>query len=155
MAINDDDLRQLIYRSCLTLDAEDFDGYLNLYAPKCGYKITAYSPEIRKEMTWLDLDRDRMVALFNKIPEHTRLPGTFLRQANVYTIERKKEKEREHAFATTLVTVYYTTPEGSTRVFAVGKYYDEIDVTNKGPLLTSRHVKLETRDVGKGSHLPM
>ena len=61
--MRDDKVRELIYRSCLLLDAEDFDGYLALYAPDCHYKITAYGPEIRKDMTWLDLDRDRLVAL--------------------------------------------------------------------------------------------
>ena len=155
MAVADADLPDLIYRSCLLLDEEDFDGYLGLCTPDFHYKITAYGQEIRKEMTWLDLNREKMSTLFAEIPDHIRLPGSFVRMANVYTVERKNGTDEEMAEATTLVTVYYTTPEGSTRVFAVGKYYDVIELNGSRPLLASRHVKLETRDIGKGCHLPL
>jgi methanesulfonate monooxygenase small subunit len=47
----DSAVRDLIYRSCLRLDAGDFPGWLELCAPDFRYTITAYSPGIRKEMT--------------------------------------------------------------------------------------------------------
>lgn len=155
MADADAEVRDLIYRSCLLLDEENFEGYLDLCTSDFHYKITAYGQEIRKEMTWLDLTREKMSTLFAEIPDHIRLPGSFVRMANVYTVERQYGTDRELAAATTLVTVYYTTPEGSTRVFAVGKYHDVIEVNDERPLLASRHVKLETRDIGKGCHLPL
>lgn len=155
MADTDAAVRDLIYRSCLLLDEEDFNGYLDLCTPDFHYKITAYGQEIRREMTWLDLTREKMSVLFDEIPDHVRLPGTFVRMANVYTVDRQRESDRRLVAATTLITVYYTTPEGSTRVFAVGKYHDLIELNGVRPLLASRHVRLETRDIGKGCHVPL
>ena len=155
MSNTEADARELIYRSCLLLDEEDFDAYLNLCTPDFHYKITAYGREIRKEMTWLDLTREKMTTVFAEIPDHVRLPGSFVRMANVYTVGRPTGSEQARAEATTLVAVYYTSPEGSTRVFAVGKYHDVIEFNGTRPLLASRHVKLETRDIGKGCHLPL
>jgi len=46
-------ISELIYKSFLTLDDLNFEGFIALCDPHYNYKITAYSPEIRKEMIWL------------------------------------------------------------------------------------------------------
>ena len=56
MSISDEQITRLIYRSCLRLDAEDLDAYLELFAPEFAYKISNYSVEIRKDQYWLDLN---------------------------------------------------------------------------------------------------
>ena len=44
----------------MTLDDKKFNDYLDLCDPAYHYAITAYSPEIRKEMTWLEHDKAGM-----------------------------------------------------------------------------------------------
>lgn len=152
MSITDEQITRLIYKSCLRLDAEDFDAYLELFAPEFAYKISNYSVEIRKDQYWLDLNQDEYRALIANVPLHSRPLGTFARQANVYDIERNGE---DRAKVTTFLVVYYTTPEGGTSVYAVGKYFDQVDTSGAQPLIVDREVRLETREVGIGSIVPM
>jgi methanesulfonate monooxygenase small subunit len=41
-----------------------------------------------------------------------------------------------------------------TELFAIGKYYDTVDLNGDTPRLLARHVKLDTRDLGWGHHVP-
>ena len=52
-----DAVKDLIYQSCLVMDDERFDEYLALCTEDYQYKVTAYSPELRKEMVWLEQSR--------------------------------------------------------------------------------------------------
>lgn len=147
-------VRELIYRSCLRLDEGDFPGWLDLCAPGFRYTITAYSPEIRKEMVWLDHDRDGMEGLFKMLPKHNSDHSPLTRHASVYVVERDEEKEE--ATAITSVVVYRTALDGgATELFAVGKYFDTVSLEGETPLLTGRNVRLDTRELGIGSHFPL
>ncbi|MBM3510168.1 MAG: hypothetical protein FJX61_08545 [Alphaproteobacteria bacterium] len=152
MVASNDDIRGLIYRSCLHLDAERFADYIALCADDFRYCITAYSPDLRKDMVWLDLNRTELATLLENVPNHVRLPGKLIRQASVYTIEPNGGAT---VATTTALIVTYTEPDGTSRVYAVGRYHDRIDVGGAAPLLKSRDVRLETRDLGPGSHVPM
>ena len=152
MTISDDQIKNLIYKSCKTLDAEEFDDYLDLYAEEFEYKVTNFSREIQKGQEWMDVNRSELKGLLGNVPLHFRLLGSFMRHATVYDIERNGA---DTAHALTYVTIYYTTPEGATSVWAVGRYYDVIDVSGDVPLIADRNMKLETREVGIGTHLPM
>jgi methanesulfonate monooxygenase small subunit len=143
---------QTVYQTCLRLDQEDFDGYLELFAPEFHYWITAYSPEIRKEMIWLSHDRDGLAALLENVPDHVRRLGSLHRHATVYTVE---PGENGTVRVTSSIQVTHTDPDGSSRLFAVGHYHDVLVDTADGPRLTERNAKLETRELGIGSHLPI
>ena len=54
----------VLYRASLALDGADWTGFLNLCAPDFRYQISAYSPEIRRDMIWLDHDRAGLAQLF-------------------------------------------------------------------------------------------
>ncbi|PMY07368.1 methanesulfonate monooxygenase, partial [Pseudomonas sp. GW460-13] len=43
---------------------------------------------------------------------------------------------------------------GTTSLVAVGKYLDEIQLGSDGALLVQREVRLDTRMLGKGYHVP-
>jgi len=148
----DSAVRDLIYRSCLRLDAGDFPGWLELCAPSFRYSITAYSPEIRKEMTWLDHDRDGMEGLFKMLPKHNSDHSPLTRHASVYVVER----DGYEATAITSVVVYRTALDGgATELFAVCKYFDTVTLEGGTPLLADRNVRLDTRELGIGSHFPL
>jgi methanesulfonate monooxygenase subunit beta len=147
-------VRGLIYRSCLRLDEGDFSGWLDLCAPEFRYAITAYSPEIRKEMTWLDHDRDGMEGLFKMLPKHNSDHSPLTRHASVYVVDL--DGEGNVATAVTSVVVYRTAMDGgATDLFAVGKYFDTVSLEGETPLLAGRNVRLDTRELGIGSHFPL
>ncbi len=152
MSVSDDDIRNMLHETFLCLDAEDYDAYLELCGREFRYRITAYSPELRKDQVWLDHDREGMTELFGNIQFHVRLPGKFFRHGHVYRIERDGNGS---AKALTSMVVHYTEPEGDSRVFALCRYHDDIDLSTGTPLLASREVRLETRQLGTGSHIPM
>lgn len=150
----DSAVRGLIYRSCLRLDEGDFPGWLDLCAPEFRYTITAYSPEIRKEMVWLDHDRDGMEGLFKMLPKHNSDHSPLTRHASVYVVDW--DEEGNEATAITSVVVYRTAMDGgATDLFAVGKYFDTVSLEGEVPLLTGRNVRLDTRELGIGSHFPL
>jgi methanesulfonate monooxygenase small subunit len=150
----DKKVRELIYRSCLHLDEGDFDGWLGLCAADFRYTITAYSPEIRKEMTWLDHDQDGMEGLFRMLPKHNSDHSPLTRHASVYLVEF--DEAGSEAFVVTSVVVYRTQLDGgSTELFAVGKYFDTVTLEGDTPLLAARNVRLDTREFGIGSHMPL
>jgi methanesulfonate monooxygenase small subunit len=149
----DREVEALIYRSCLLLDDENYAGYLELCAQQFSYKITAYSHELRKPMVWLHHDRQGLANLFEMLPKHVRMPGELTRQASVYWIER--DEKNSEAYVTTSLIVTYTSLEGVSQLFAIGKYHDLVDMTGNVPLLRAREVKLKTRDLNPGSHIPI
>jgi len=148
-----DDIRSLVYETCQALDDENYDKYLSLCAPDYQYQITTYSPEIRKEQTWLKHDRNEMVGLFKMLPQHVRMPGRFFRQACVGSIGDLTNTEAVNITSSLLVA--YTEPEGLSRLFAVGRYEDKIAANGKSPVLLSRTVRLDTRDLSPGAHVPL
>lgn len=151
-------LEDVIYTGCLHLDELRFDAWLELAAPELRYRITAHSPEIRKEMTWLDHDRRGLAALFELLPRHHVNHAQWLRHAVVYhVIEEADDLVR----AVTSLAVYHTALDvgdvhvdaGATRVFAVGRYHDRLRLERGRWLLSERTVRLETRQLGIGTHL--
>ena len=148
-----DAIRELIYRSCCCLDEHDFDGYLALCAPGFRYQITLFSPELRKEMIWLNHDRDGLKALLDMVPRHLVRLGALQRNATVYTIKRDAADGQADVMAA--FSVFNIDNEGRPSVFAVGHYHDTIDIAGDQPLLTRRNARLASRDLGIGSHIPI
>src|SRR4030095_1814114 len=54
----DREIAELVYQSCFLLDEMNFAGYLELCAADFRYRIVAYSPELRKDMVWQDVNRE-------------------------------------------------------------------------------------------------
>lgn len=146
-------IQALIYKSCLLLDEKDFKGFLALCDADFRYTISAYSPEIRKDMIWLDHDRAGMQTLFDNLPKHNSDHSPLTRHVTVYSVERDDKKKQ--ARAVSALQVFKTTLDGGiTELFAVGKYYDTIALDDSGPRLLARLVKLDTRQLGIGYHIP-
>ena len=147
------DIEELVYKTCLTLDAKDFNAFLALCDTQFHYAITAFSPEIRKEMTWLEHDKDGMKLLFTNLPKHNSDHSPLSRHATVYTVaidEAKKE-----ARVVSALQVFRTTLDGgATELFAVGKLYDTVKLGADGVSLLDRNVRLDTRMLGYGYHIP-
>lgn len=138
----------------MLLDQKDFSGFLALCDPQFHYAITAYSPEIRREMTWLEHDRAGMKLLFDNLPKHNSDHASLSRHATVYTIT--PDAAKGEATVVSALQVFKTSLDGgATELFAVGKLIDRISNVDGGtPALVDRNVRLETRMFGFGFHIP-
>ncbi len=137
----------------MTLDDKQFNAYLELCDPAYRYKITAYSPEIRKDMTWLEHDKAGMQALFTNLPKHNSDQSPLTRHVTVYTV--KEDPATRQAQVISALQVFRTSLDGgATELFAVGKLHDQINLTDVGPKLLAREVRLQTRMLGFGYHIP-
>lgn len=144
---------ELVYRTCMMLDEKNFAGYLDLCDAGYQYAITTYSPEIRKDMTWLEHDRNGMQLLFANLPKHNSDHSPLTRHATVYTVTAGAEPSQFDVVSA--LQVFRTTLDGGvTELFAVGKLHDRVSVAGDAPKLLRRNVRLDTRMLGFGYHIP-
>ena len=137
----------------MTLDDKQFSAYLDLCDPAYTYKITAYSPEIRKDMTWLEHDKAGMQGLFTTLPKHNSDQSPLTRHVTVYTV--KEDAGARQAQVVSALQVFKTSLDGgATELFAVGKLHDLINLAGEAPKLLAREVRLQTRMLGFGYHIP-
>jgi methanesulfonate monooxygenase small subunit len=145
--------RDLVYRSCLRLDEGDYEGFLALCDPAFRYVVRTYSPEIRREMTWLDHDKASFELLFRNLPKHNSDHAPLTRHVTVYTVD--VDPAVAQATAVSALQVFRTSLDGgATSLFAVGKLRDVVAVTGEEARLVARTVRLDTRMLGIGSHVP-
>ena len=146
-------LEELVYRSCLALDAKDWNAFLALCEPGFRYTIATYSPEICKDMVWLDHDKAGLTTLFGNLPKHNSDHSPITRHATVYTVDVKDGGAE--AEAVSALQVFKTSLDGgATELFAVGRFHDTVNLNGGSPRLAKRTVRLDTRLLGFGYHVP-
>jgi methanesulfonate monooxygenase small subunit len=147
----------LIYRGAALLDERRFEEWLQLTAARFRYSIGAYSPEIRREMTWLEHDRAGLLAQFELLGKHHLDHSIWFRQA---VLQEVTQESPESLRSITRLAIYQTAIDvgdmhvesGSTRLFAVARYHDRIVLESGQWLLAERHARLDTRQLGIGTH---
>jgi methanesulfonate monooxygenase subunit beta len=144
-------IEELVYRSCLALDTRDYKAFLDLCDKDFRYTITTYSPEVRKDMVWLDHDRSGMETLFANLPRHNSDHSPVTRHVTVYTVD----VDGSVAKAVSALQVFRTQLDGgATELFAVGRFHDTVKLDGASAKLARRVVRLETRQLGYGYHVP-
>lgn len=146
-------VEELVYRSCLLLDDHDFGSFLELCTDDFRYTVVAYSPEIRHDMVWLDHDKSGMKTLFENLPRHFSDPSPLTRHVTVYTVTFD-EVGSQAAVVSAFQAFRTLLDGGATSLFAVGKFYDTVAAKDGRVALAKRVVKLATRNLGIGSHVP-
>src|SRR5258708_37362812 len=132
-------VREVIYRACICLDAEDFTGWLKLCAPDFNYRIKTYSPEIRKEMTWYEQDAAGLTQMIEMLPRHNTDHGRLTRHATVYTVDIAGGEATSVTsfvcYRTMLDGINSHLDAGNSQLFVIGKYYDPFRLRRAGPRL--------------------
>ncbi len=146
-------IQRLIYSTAITLDAENFKPFLALCSEDFHYSVVAYSPDLCMDMTWLNHDRKSMQDMLAMIPQHVRLKGCFKRHVSVYFVD--PTADGQSASVVSSVLLIHTDSVGVSKVFAAGNYEDLVDLTGDTPLLKKRLVRLDTRDLSPGIHIPV
>ncbi len=155
------DVTETIYKASIFLDECNWMGWLNLCDKDFYYSIKAYSPEINKDMIYLDGDFEHMSSLTDMLPKHNTDHSPLMRHTVVYTVEvdkKNKSAETISSFAlyqTQLDGINSHVLAGETNLFMVGKYKDKFCLNDKSPLFVERTVQLDTRRLDKGSHWPI
>jgi len=152
------ELSNLVAEGAQLLDERRFGEWIDLTAAAFRYRIEAYSHDLRKNMTWLDHDRNGMVALIELLPKHHVDGGDWLRQVSLGTVNREGPTS---ARATSSLAVFHTVVDvgnshvdgGSSRLLLVGRYHDRFEHDGARWRLRERDVRLHTRQLGVGSHL--
>src|SRR3954452_24546402 len=137
-------IQEVIYRACLLLDDEKFLDWLDLCASDFKYRITTYSPEIRKQMTWYEQDAVGLKGMIELLPKHNTDHGRLTRHATNYLVE--VDASLKEARATTSFACYRTMLDGinshidsgETQLFLIGKYYDRFRLAEEGPRFLER-----------------
>lgn len=144
-------LREFIDRSCFLLDESQYDGWLALCDPeKFRYTITAYSTEIAREMVWLDHDVTGLKSIFAGLAQHVSGGGLFQRHVGKL---RLSAIDAERVSAVSSISVYHTDPRGASKLFALARYEDTVANSVRGPILESRKVHMDTRQLSLGPHV--
>lgn len=154
-------VKDTIYRTCLLQDEERWTDWLALCDDAFYYKVTAYSPEIRKDMIYQDADKGQLAMMCDLLPKHNTDHSPLKRHAVVYTVD--VGNDGKSAEAVTSVLIYQNMLDGENshidagenRLFAVGKYIDTFAITDDMARFMSREIRLETRRLDKGTHWPL
>lgn len=147
-------VRESITSTCVALDHEDFRGYLDICDIDFDYRITVWSPEIRREMLWLQKNKAGLTDLFAVMPKQNRDRAPLTRHFSIMSFDDTREEGI--ASVVSAVQVFRTELDGGvTSIFAIGKYLDRFRLSTSKPLLLSREVRLDTRMLGNGYHVPI
>lgn len=146
-------VRRFLERGCRLLDSDDYETWLGFCSPDFHYAIQAYSPEIRREVLWLDQNREGLRLLFSQLPLHERYKGTF-RRALGWT-DLAGGTDAGTVTSESALSVYHTDVHGTSVLYCVARYRDDISVENGRLLLRARTVLMDTRRLPFGSHVPI
>ena len=159
--ISKQEVTEIIYKASLFLDELRWSDWLELCDKKFYYSIQAYSPEINKNMIYLDGNFEQMKSMTEMLPKHNTDHSPLSRHTVVYTVDIDEKEETAQAVSS--FAVYQTQLDGinshvlagESNLFMVGKYRDKFVINDNGPLFLERNTHLDTRRLDKGSHWPI
>ena len=154
-------VKDTIYRACLSLDEGKWADWLALCDENFAYSIKAFSPEIRRDMMYLDGDRAAIAKMCELLPKHNSDTSPLRRHATVYAVD--VAEDGKSACAVTSVVIYRNLLDGTNshidaggnQLFAIAKYHDRFRLADGAARFTEREVRLDTRRLDKGSHYPL
>ena len=154
-------VKEAIYRATLALDDQKWDDWLALCSDNFNYAIKSYSPEINKDMTYLEHDRKGMKSLLDLLPKHNTDHSPLRRHTSVYTVDLSDDQRVATAISS--FVVYQNMLDGAnshidageSRLFLIGKYYDKLSLEGGQAKFVERIVRLDNRRLDKGSHWPI
>ncbi|MGD9786252.1 MAG: aromatic-ring-hydroxylating dioxygenase subunit beta [Hyphomicrobiaceae bacterium] len=154
-------VRDTIYQATMALDDQKWEDWLDLCDADFHYAITAFSPEINRDMIYLQGARKEMETLVRLLPKHNTDHSPLRRHTSVYKVN--VSDDGSSATAVSSFVIYQNLLDGinshidagESRLFVVGKYYDTFKLNGHGAKFVKREVRLDNRRLDKGSHWPL
>jgi 3-phenylpropionate/cinnamic acid dioxygenase small subunit len=144
-------VRELIQRTAVLLDDENFEGWLNLFDAAGTYELSAYSTEIRRWMTWQLSDRDTLEQMLKDVEEHVRDDAKRRHVVGMPLVEL----DGERGLARSHFSLFRTSPEGQSSLYMVGCYEDQVVKRSGAWLYVSHKVIVDTRMLDSFTHIPV
>jgi methanesulfonate monooxygenase subunit beta len=154
-------VRDTIYRATLLLDDQKWDQWLELCDDGFHYAIKSFSPEINRDMTYLQGSRKDLATMVKLLPKHNTDHSALKRHTTVYTVDVAADAKTASAISSFVVFqnmldgVNSHIDAGESRLFLVGRYIDTFKLENGKAQFVKREVRLENRRLDKGSHWPI
>ena len=112
-------------------------------------------------MTYFSGNKKELVGLMDMLPKHNTDHSPLHRHTSVYTVEVADEGQSAKAISS--VTIFQNMLDGinshldsgESRLFVIGKYFDEFKIENGNPKFLRRETKLDNRRLDKGSLWPL
>lgn len=145
-------IRDLVQRTAVLLDAEDFTAWLALFDGAGSYELAAYSTEIRRWMTWQLSDVDTLARMLGEVAEHVRDPA---RRRHVVGMPVVDLEGGDQARATAHFSLFRTSPEGQSSLYMVGCYEDRLVRRAEGWRYSRHKVIVDTRMLDSFTHIPV
>lgn len=145
-------ITRLLYQVSQLMDEEQFDKFLKLCDTEFTYTISTYSDELGKRMVWFHKDKDGLSHALKAANRHERYTGRLRRHVGMVQVVGTKGDLKQ---TESMVSIFHTELNGVTRLYAIGKYCDQVKDGEDGAILVSREVKLDTRRLEFGPHVPV
>ena len=144
-------LRELVLRSAMLLDEEKLEDWLEAFDAEGTYELSAYSPEIRRWMSWWHSDRPTLEKMLKEVRQHVRDPAQrrHVVAMPLITLQGERAEGLSH------FSVYRTTPEGQSSLYLVGRYQDRFVKRAGGWRFAARKVIADTRMLDAFTHIPI
>jgi methanesulfonate monooxygenase small subunit len=154
-------VRDTIYRATLMLDDQKWDQWLDLCDDGFHYAIKSFSPEINRDMTYLQGSRKELATMVKLLPKHNTDHSPLKRHTTVYTVDIAEDAKTASAISSFVVYqnmldgVNSHIDAGESRLFLVGRYIDTFKLEDGKARFMKREVRHENRRLDKGSHWPI
>jgi methanesulfonate monooxygenase small subunit len=154
-------VRDTIYRATLLLDDQRWNEWLDLCDDSFHYAIKSFSPEINRDMTYLQGSRKELATMVKLLPKHNTDHSPLTRHTTVYTVDVANDAESASAISSFVVYQHMLDgvnshiDAGESRLFLVGRYIDTFKIADDKARFIKRVVRLENRRLDKGSHWPI
>ena len=80
-------VRDTIYRAALSLDDQRWSDWLALCDSQFEYAIRTFSPEISRDVTYMQKNRDELDTMVRLLPKHNTDHSPLKRHTSVYTVD--------------------------------------------------------------------
>jgi 3-phenylpropionate/cinnamic acid dioxygenase small subunit len=144
-------IRELVQRTALLLDEENFGDWLKTFDSEGVYELSAYSREIRRWMIWWHSDRATLEKMLEEVDQHVRDPARrrHVVSAPVVVLDGAR------ASGVSQFSLYRTTPEGQSSLYMVGRYEDKFIKRSGAWLYAAHKVITDTRMLDTFTHIPV
>lgn len=152
---------KVIYESAIALDEQNWADWFKYCDDSFFYSITSFSPEIKKDMTYFSATKEELIGLMEMLPKHNTDHSPLHRHTSVYTINIADDEASAKVVSSVIIYqnmldgINSHIDSGESRLFAMGKYYDEFKVIDHELKFLNRELKLDNRRLDKGSHWPL
>ena len=154
-------VRDAIYRATIYLDEGKWEQWLGLCDDGFEYAIRSFSPEINKDMTYLQHNRKGLETMVRLLPKHNTDHSGLRRHTSVYTVDVGADGTSARAVSSFVVFQNLLDGEnshidaGESRLYILGRYIDEFKIDGGTAKFVKREVRLDNRRFDKGTHYPI